>query len=57
MLEKEAHSKGQKHDVNTAAFHRQWTPKNSAQWVTELIRKDWTDPSNPLPPPDGQGER
>ena len=54
MLEKEAHSNGQKHDVNTAAFHRQWTPKNSAQWVTELIRKDWTDPSNPLPPPDGQ---
>ena len=25
--------KAAKHDVNTAAFHRQWTPKNAAQWV------------------------
>ena len=53
MLEKEAHENGQKHDVNTAAFHRQWTPKNSAQWVTELQQKDWSDPSNPQPLPDG----
>jgi hypothetical protein len=30
MLEKEAYEKGSKHDVNTAAFHRQWTPKNAA---------------------------
>ena len=53
MLEKEAYSNGQKHDVNTAAFHRQWTPKNSAQWVDEVILRDWTDPSNPQMPPDG----
>ena len=49
MLEKEAYSNGQKHDVNTAAFHRQWTPQNSAQWVEDIILRDWTDPSNPRP--------
>jgi hypothetical protein len=49
MLEKEAIEKGAKHDVNTAAFHRRWTPKNSAQWVAELKLADWTDPSNPRP--------
>ena len=53
MLEKEAYSNGEKHDVNTAAFHRQWTPKNSAQWVEELMIRDWTDPSNPQPAADG----
>ena len=51
MLEKEALNNGQRHDVNTAAFHRQWTPKNSAQWVSELIVRDWSDPSNPQPLP------
>ena len=53
MLEKEAYETGQKHDVNTAAFHRAWTPKNGAQWVHEAIRRDWSDPSKPqpLPPP------
>ena len=53
MLEKEAYHNGQSHDVNTASFHRQWTPKNSAQWVEDIIRRDWTDPSNPQPPADG----
>ena len=38
---------GQKHDINTAAFHREWTPRNSAQWVHEIMTADWTDPSNP----------
>ena len=36
-----------------STFHRQWTPKNSAQWVEDIIRRDWTDPSNPQPPADG----
>ena len=53
-LEREAYERGQKHDVNTAAFHRQMTPRNAAQWVEELIMRDWTDPSNPTVPPDGQ---
>ena len=56
MLEKEAYENGRKHDVNTAAFHRQWTPKNSAQWVEELVNRDWTDPSNPQNPPPGSSE-
>jgi len=53
MLEKEAYTNGQKHDISSAAFHRQWTPKNSAQWVEELIIRDWSDPSNPQQAPDG----
>ena len=54
MLETEAYSNGQKHDVSSADFYRQWTPRNSAQWVTELIRRDWTDPSQPQPTPGGR---
>ena len=57
MLEKEAYENGRKHDVNTAAFHRQWTPKNSAQWVEELVNRDWTDPSNPQNPPPGEADK
>ena len=51
MLEKDAYEQGQKHDVSSAAFYRQWTPRNSDQWVEELIRRDWSDPSNPQPDP------
>ena len=58
MLETEAYTTGQKHDVNTAAFHRQWTPKNGAQWVQEVILRDWSDPSNPAPlPPNADGSQ
>ena len=46
-LEKRAYSMGQKHDINTAAFHRQWTPRNAGQWVDEVMTADWSDPSNP----------
>ena len=46
-LEKDAYTTGQKHDVSTAAFYRQWTPRNAAQWVSQIMRADWTDPSNP----------
>ena len=35
------------HDTGRAAFHRQWTPKNAAQWVPDVMNADWTDPSNP----------
>ena len=48
-LEADAYNIGQRHDVSTAAFHRKWTPKNSAQWIDGLILRDWTDPSNPMP--------
>jgi len=57
MLEKEAYEKGSKHDVNTAAFHRQWTPKNAAQWVEELKLQDRTDPSNPQNLPPGEADK
>ena len=58
MLEKEAYTAGQKHDVNTAAFHRQWSPKNGAQWVQEVMIRDWSDPSNPQPlPPNADGSQ
>jgi hypothetical protein len=57
MLEKEAYEKGSKHDVNTVAFHRQWTPKNAAQWVEELKLQDRTDPSNPQNLPPGEADK
>ena len=47
-IEREAYELGQKHDISTAAFHRRWTPRNSAQWIHELILRDWTDPSAPV---------
>ena len=47
MLDQEAYEKGKKHDVSSAAFFRQWTPRNAAQWIAELMVRDWTDPSNP----------
>ena len=46
-LEKRAYTMGQKHDINTAAFHRQWTPRNAGQWVHEIMTADWSDPSDP----------
>jgi hypothetical protein len=57
MLEKEAYEKGSNHDVNTVAFHRQWTPKNAAQWVEELKLQDRTDPSNPQNLPPGEADK
>ena len=48
-LEREAYDTGQKHEVSSAAFHRQWTPRSSAHWVDEVVLRDWTDPSNPQP--------
>ena len=38
---------GSSHDTGRAAFYRQWTPKNAAQWVEGVMRADWTDPSHP----------
>ena len=46
-LEKEAYDMGKKHEVSSAAFYRQWTPRNDAQWIQEIIEADWTDPSAP----------
>jgi hypothetical protein len=39
------------------AFHRQWTPKNAAQWVEELKLQDRTDPSNPQNLPPGEADK
>ena len=55
-LEEDAYQMGQRHDINSAAFHRKWTPKNSSQWIDELIKRDWTDPSNPQPLPGGNAD-
>lgn len=47
-LEKIAYDMGQKHDISSAAFYRQWTPRNDAQWIAEIITADWSDPSQPV---------
>ena len=39
---------GNTHDTGRAAFFRQWTPQNSAQWVEAIMTADWTDPSKPV---------
>ena len=39
---------GASHDTGRAAFYRQWTPRNAAQWVDGVMRADWTDPSKPV---------
>lgn len=51
-LERDAHELSSRHDVNTAAFHRQWSPRSPAQWVEAVTVADWTDPSSPVYPPD-----
>ena len=57
-LERDAYDTGQKHDVSSKAFYRQWTPRSSAHWVNEVILRDWADPSNPVPlPPDPSNPR
>jgi hypothetical protein len=47
FLERDAYAQGRKHDINSAAFHRQWTPRNAAQWVEQIKVADWSDPSHP----------
>ena len=47
VIEEMAYSRGQQHDISTAAFHRQYTPRNGAQWVESILKQDWSDLNNP----------
>ena len=47
-LESDAFQAGQKHDISSAAFYRQWTPRNAAQWITSIFSADWSNPSVPI---------
>ena len=51
-LESFAFHRHDKHDTGSRAMHRQFTPKNAAQWINSLTDFTWPDPSNPTPPPE-----
>ena len=46
-LEGIAYSKGQLHDVGSAAMYRRLHSRSSDQWINEVMTANWDDPSTP----------
>lgn len=46
-LENIAYSKGQLHDIGSAAMFRRLHNRSSDQWINEVMKADWADPSSP----------
>ena len=46
-LENIAYTKGQLHDIGSAAMFRRLHSRSSDQWVNAVLAADWSDPSSP----------
>ena len=48
-FEEVAYDMGKKHDIGSASFFRPFKPQGAAQWVEQIFKADWTNPSVPVP--------